>query len=257
MLTGVTASRSTTWVTKFVVTATRATTWNVAAASAGTSISENFNTGTVAADANFTNVLGTVVISGGKLVSASPSSDVSARHNTHLSSVDHYAEATLTFGDPFGTYSGPCVRYSPSAQTYYAFRILNGGAAYFSRYEGGSETNLGSQSYTFVSGQTYVLRSEVQGTALRGYVNGALVYSTTDPYVCRPAIRSASTSTCTATRPAVRWICSQPVYLLLWATDVLRQLQPCQRSARTELGDTSRCARSSHLGQPRHRLGHW
>ena len=35
--------------------------------SAGTSISENFNTGTVAADANFTNVLGTVVISGGKL----------------------------------------------------------------------------------------------------------------------------------------------------------------------------------------------
>ena len=50
------------------------------------------------------------------------------------------------------------------------------------RYEGGSEGNLGSPELRPSAGRkTYVLRSEVQGTALRGYVNGALVYSTTDP----------------------------------------------------------------------------
>ena len=182
-----------------------------------TSISENFNTGTVAADANFTNVLGTVVISGGKLVSGSPSSDVSARHNTHLSSVDHYAEATLTFGDPFGTYSGPCVRYSPSA-TARTTPSASPSTAALSTSPGtkaGLESNLGSQGLHLR--QRPNLRSPRPRYRARRCVDTSAErwYAAPPTPVCRPAIRSASTSTCTATRPAVLWICSQPVCLLL------------------------------------------
>jgi hypothetical protein len=75
---------------------------------------------------------------------------------------------------------GPCARCAASsAVTYYAYVIFGGDAAYLVEITAGGEAILDAGS-AIAANTNYTLRLEVEGTAIRGYLNGVLDVSATD-----------------------------------------------------------------------------
>ena len=104
--------------------------------------------------------------------------DGTARHSTTLGSADHYAEIDVVGaqGD-----QSVCVRFAAAANTFYMFRHNSSSPGEYEIYKrvAGSFTLLASVTEA-VPALPYRLRAEVEGTALRLYVNGALKLSDTD-----------------------------------------------------------------------------
>lgn len=75
---------------------------------------------------------------------------------------------------------GPCARCAAStAVTYYGYVIFGGDAAYLVEITAGGEAILDTGS-AITANTNYTLRLEVEGTAIRGYLNGVLDVSATD-----------------------------------------------------------------------------
>ena len=75
---------------------------------------------------------------------------------------------------------GPCARCAASsAVTYYAYVIFGGDAAYLVEITAGGETILDTGS-AITASTNYTLRLEVDGSTIRGYLNGVLDVSATD-----------------------------------------------------------------------------
>ena len=75
---------------------------------------------------------------------------------------------------------GPAVRLAASsAVTYYGYVIFGGDAAYLVETTAGGETILDTGS-AITASTDYTLRLEVDGSTIRGYLNGVLDVSATD-----------------------------------------------------------------------------
>ena len=75
---------------------------------------------------------------------------------------------------------GPAVRLAASsAVTYYGYVIFGGDAAYLVEITAGGETILDTGS-AITASTNYTLRLEVDGSTIRGYLNGVLDVSATD-----------------------------------------------------------------------------
>jgi len=95
-----------------------------------------------------------------------------------MDSANYSVEAPCRSGT--GHTVGPAARMAASSTvSYYALVIFAGFGAYIVYINAGAETILDSSSVTINSSTTYTLRLEVEGTALRGYVNGSLELETT------------------------------------------------------------------------------
>ena len=75
---------------------------------------------------------------------------------------------------------GPAARCAgSSAVTYYAYLMFGGDAAYLGEITAGGENILDTGS-AITANTNYTLRLEVEGSAIRGYLNGVLDVSATD-----------------------------------------------------------------------------
>lgn len=137
-----------------------------------TTFSESFNTSngdTLGPDLTWTEVDGDwdIVSNAAELISNFGSTARSARADSDLSSVDHYADVSLLQADN-GTHPGPCARFSSSANTFYA-ATWNGhnfaGTHTLYKCVTGTLTSLGtsSQAYTL----PMQLRCEANGSTIR------------------------------------------------------------------------------------------
>jgi hypothetical protein len=97
-----------------------------------------------------------------------------------MDSSDYAVEAPCRSGSDSHAV-GPAARMAASSTvTYYGLVIFAGYGAYLVYINNGAETVLASSSgLTISSGTTYTLRLEVEGTAIRGYVDGTLRVSAT------------------------------------------------------------------------------
>lgn len=94
-----------------------------------------------------------------------------------MDSNDYSVEVVARSG---GQGIGPAARCAgSSAVTYYGYVIFGGDAAYLVEITAGGETVLDTGS-AISTGTNYTLRLEVEGTAIRGYLNGVLDVSATD-----------------------------------------------------------------------------
>lgn len=79
--------------------------------------------------------------------------------------------------------AGLMLRYSAAADTAYQLQAINSttnDGIDMAKWVAGVETGLAGSSFTVTLVPGDVLRFEIQGTALRGYVNGVLRSSVTD-----------------------------------------------------------------------------
>ncbi len=76
-------------------------------------------------------------------------------------------------------YFGLLVRFQ-SSSNYYALTLGNSGKVELRKKIGGSTTILASKAYSVTAGTWYTMKLVVNGTALQGYVNGALELSAAD-----------------------------------------------------------------------------
>lgn len=90
-----------------------------------------------------------------------------------MDSDNYYVEMPARSGNS-GIGIGPAARLAASGTvSYYAFIIFGGDAAYLIYINGGSETILDTGS-AITASTNYTLRIEVDGTTIRGYLNGVL-----------------------------------------------------------------------------------
>ena len=103
----------------------------------------------------------------------------SARAEHDLSSADHYVQVVVTPGG-FGnqdSFIGPAARFNAAARTYY-FVGSFGGSQYITKFVAGTSTNLVSAVLSYSHGLTY--KVQANGSAIKGFSNGAETLSTTD-----------------------------------------------------------------------------
>lgn len=92
---------------------------------------------------------------------------------------DQYSEATVSGASiDVGQQTGPAVRVSTGAQTYYQFYPKTGSLATIAKFVAGTGTVLASVPYTFTQGD--VFRLEVLGNLLVGRINGVAQVITLD-----------------------------------------------------------------------------
>jgi len=96
-----------------------------------------------------------------------------------MDSANYYVEVVARSGSS-GTGIGPAVRLAASsAVTYYGYVIFGGDAAYLVEITAGGEAVLDTGS-AITASTNYTLRLEVDGSTIRGYLNGVLDVSATD-----------------------------------------------------------------------------
>ena len=94
-----------------------------------------------------------------------------------LDSANYSVEVVARSG---GNGIGPAVRMAASsAVTYYGYVIFGGDAAYLVEITAGGETILDTGS-AITASTNYTLRLEVDGSTIRGYLNGVLDVEATD-----------------------------------------------------------------------------
>lgn len=97
------------------------------------------------------------------------------RHNTALSSADHYTQAKVTYG--WETYAGPCTRCASSVTGYFAVNYTSA-TLYLFKLVSGTETSLGSFAKSVVEYDVVKLSSS--GSSHTGYANGSAGTPITD-----------------------------------------------------------------------------
>ena len=98
-------------------------------------------------------------------------------HQTALSGSDHYSQFQIAGGSST-TLSGASVRkVNSTTQTHYVCGNYNS-ILYLIKFLSGIQTNLISTSQAFSVGNTY--KCEINGSSLKGYVNGTEVLSVSD-----------------------------------------------------------------------------
>lgn len=108
------------------------------------------------------------------------SSGSRAHYLTELSSGDMFASADVTITN---TFQQACIHVRVTdTVNYYRMRVdrADGGRVYIDKVISGSATQLATATTTIALNTTYLYRFEAEGTALRAYINGALVVSTAD-----------------------------------------------------------------------------
>ena len=96
-----------------------------------------------------------------------------------MDSANYYVEVVARSGSS-GTGIGPAVRLAASSTvTYYGYVIFGGDAAYLVEITAGGETILDTGS-AITASTNYTLRLEVDGSTIRGYLNGVLDVEATD-----------------------------------------------------------------------------
>lgn len=96
-----------------------------------------------------------------------------------MDSANYSVEVVARSGDSSNGI-GPAVRLAASsAVTYYGYVIFGGDAAYLVEITAGGETILDTGS-AITASTDYTLRLEVDGSTIRGYLNGVLDVSATD-----------------------------------------------------------------------------
>ncbi|MGH7774432.1 MAG: hypothetical protein ACREQA_19590 [Candidatus Binatia bacterium] len=102
-----------------------------------------------------------------------------AEHDT--TNADHYAQFSIVAMDGAASECGPCVRFNPSATTYYFAMFRNAAIPWVQIWKrvAGTFTALGSQ-ITVIAAFPDTLRIEVEGSTLRAYWNGVLTEEITD-----------------------------------------------------------------------------
>lgn len=105
-----------------------------------------------------------------------------ARAESDLSSDDHYAQAVVGASDEsISVYGGPTCRNDSGALTFYLLYLefdLNQIELY--EVTAGTFTQIDVASYTLNSGTTYTAKVSADGSAIKGYINGAEELSATD-----------------------------------------------------------------------------
>lgn len=101
-------------------------------------------------------------------------------YNTDVGSADMFVQADVTLNNTFE--EAGLIGRAQSDSDYYKMKIDrgSGGTVYIYKTVGYGDTQLASGTITISTGVAYTLRFEIEGTALRAYVNGSLVVSTTD-----------------------------------------------------------------------------
>lgn len=146
-----------------------------------TTITESFDradSGTVMGnDLSWTQVAGTWGTASNKGYKAATGSIIEgARADSDLSSDDHYSQVVVGGGDNL-TAHGPAARFASAANTYYVtFNFAD--VQYIAKIEAGSQTNLGSGSYTYANDAT--IKLEANGSTIKMYAGGVEKASVTD-----------------------------------------------------------------------------
>jgi hypothetical protein len=148
-----------------------------------TTLNESFNTAdnaTLGPDLAWTDVNGDFQVVGNK---ASPATDAVRNisvANTALSSTDHYVEVVVVPQDA-NAGAGPICRAETGAQTHYWLALVESDQELIlNKTVAGTPTTLTSKSFTVTPSNSYTLKIEAIGTAIKGYVNGTLELSATD-----------------------------------------------------------------------------
>lgn len=96
-----------------------------------------------------------------------------------MDSNNYYVEVVARSADSANA-TGPAARLAASStNTYYAYIIFGGDRAYLVEITAGSEAILDTGS-TVTANTNYTLRLEVDGSTIRGYLNGVLDVEATD-----------------------------------------------------------------------------
>ena len=98
--------------------------------------------------------------------------------NTQASSDDYYVEAVIAAGST-AVARGVTARNDGVTSAHYLWSYSGSGFILYRTANGTSYTQLGS-TYTAAPSQPITLRLEVEGTSIRGYVDGTLLASATD-----------------------------------------------------------------------------
>lgn len=124
--------------------------------------------------------VGDVSIASNNLVRGSGANYAKTRWvGTALDSNDYYVEVVARSADSANGV-GPAARCVTSAtNTYYGYIIFGGDAAYLVRITAGGEAILDTGS-AITASTNYTLRLEVDGSTIRGYLNGVLDCEATD-----------------------------------------------------------------------------
>lgn len=116
------------------------------------------------------------------IVRGTATSSRNGAYNVTAVGDDQYSQATII--SAVGG-NAPCVavRISASDESYYAFCPIDAGGDAWDLFKqvSGAYTSLSSDFNAWAPGD--VIKIEAQGTAIRGYINGALVASATDSSV--------------------------------------------------------------------------
>lgn len=141
-------------------------------------ITDNFNRAELGPD--WTAVDGTWTIQTNELytIASGSSHPTSARHNTALTSADHYSQIIYTWGSGTTAFMGPAVRFSTSAETCYAGFVRSNGATGIYKILNTTGTILVSGTGGGAPPRT--LKIQVSGSAIEFYNEGVLSLSTTD-----------------------------------------------------------------------------
>ena len=139
-----------------------------------TTVTDDFS-GTLAAWGNAT---GTWSIVGGAAAKTNlGNSSQSIVHQTALSGSDHYSQFQIAGGSSTTLSSASVRKVNSTTQTHYICGNYNS-VLYLTKFLSGGQTNLISTSQAFSVGNTY--KCEINGSALKGYVNGTEVLSVSD-----------------------------------------------------------------------------
>jgi hypothetical protein len=149
-----------------------------------TTLTESFdtaNSATLGPNLAWTDVSGDFQVVSNK---ASPSAPDAARYisvaNSALSSADHYCQVVVV-PSAGNVGCGPLCRSEPSDQTHYYLSLDESTQTLaIIKTVAASNSTLDSKSFTVVAGNSYTLKIEAIGTAIKGYVNGAEELSVTD-----------------------------------------------------------------------------